>query len=84
MRKFKVIYGIGNGESEEIVECKSFSEAYKLGEEMAFDELDSMGGLHGYPYEEDYDSCDDIGKRVVESQARRYLNCALLEEDDEQ
>ena len=34
--------------------------------------------------EEDYDSCDDIGKRVVESEARRYLNCALLEEDDEQ
>ena len=59
MRKFKVIYGIGNGESEEIVECKSFNEAYKLGEEMAFDELDSMGGLHGYPCEEDYDSWEE-------------------------
>ena len=32
--------------------------------------------------EEDYNSGDDIGKRVVESEARRYLNCALLEEDD--
>ena len=37
-----------------------------------------------YDDEEDYYAGYDICERVVESEARRYLNCALLEEDDEQ
>lgn len=67
MAKYLIKYSAGNSfkleeEDGEIIEASSYDDAIKEAWEAAIQEVESYGGLHGYPYYGDCQECDGSGE----------------------